>query len=126
MSQISKCDIYISLPNSLAGAINYLFSIDGCGDMCSYLIFKLVKLMLFKDFSIFQVFLNYYDIICFSCELTYWLLKKSLVAISNEFRFDISKITLNDEMLLSLKQALGYDSPENPPGDSQLIFWNAL
>lgn len=50
----------ISLPSTTAGAINDLLPIDNGGNMDSYLIFKLIKLMLLKThLSVLQVFLNY-------------------------------------------------------------------
>ena len=51
----------ISLPSTTARAINELFPIDNGGNMDSYLIFKLIKLMLSKThLSVLQVSLNYY------------------------------------------------------------------
>lgn len=49
----------ISLPSTTAKAINGLFPIDNGGNTDSYLIFKLIKLLLKTHLSVLQVFLNY-------------------------------------------------------------------
>ena len=67
MHQYLECHTFlyvkknISLPTTTAGTINDLFPIDNGGNTDSYMIFKLIKLMLLKThLSVLQVFLTYY------------------------------------------------------------------